>query len=121
MDADSPDVVFYQKVTKEHNAFLVIDCAHDFGHLGEKGKGIWEVQKLEDMSNVILIGTGSKCLSTNIGFIGIKDEKVIEALKHTSTAYMHSTVINPTQAATSLAQLRILRSEEGTLRRKKVV
>ena len=46
MDADSPDVVFYQKVTKEHNAFLVIDCAHDFGHLGEKGKGIWEVQKL---------------------------------------------------------------------------
>lgn len=73
------------------------------------------------MSNVILAGTGSKCLSTNIGFIGIKDKNVIEILKHTSTAYMHSTVLNPAQAATSLAQLKILRSEEGALKRKKVV
>lgn len=59
---------------------------------------------------MILVGTGSKCLSTNIGFIGIKDKKIIELLKHMSTAYMHTTVINPAQAATSLAQLRILKS-----------
>jgi glycine C-acetyltransferase len=39
MDADSPDLVFYQKIAKQYNAFLLIDCAHDFGHLGEKGKG----------------------------------------------------------------------------------
>ena len=121
MDSDSPDVVFYQKAAKENNAFLLIDSAHDFGHLGEKGRGITEVQKLLDFSNVILLGTGSKCLSTNIGFIGVKDKKVIEALKHTSTAYMHSTVLNPSQAAASLAQLAILRSEKGALRRKKVV
>lgn len=89
---------------------MLIDCAHDFGHLGEKGRGMWEVQKLEDRSNVILVGTGSKCLSTNIGFIGIKDKKVIDLLKNMSTAYMHATVLNPAQAATSLAQLRVLRS-----------
>ena len=39
MDADSPDVVFYQKIAKQYNAFLLIDCALDFGHLGEKGRG----------------------------------------------------------------------------------
>ena len=71
------------------------------------------------MSNMILIGTGSKCLSTNIGFVGIKDPKVIELLKHTP-CYANATTINPAQAATSLAQLRILRSEEGVRRRKKV-
>jgi 7-keto-8-aminopelargonate synthetase-like enzyme len=38
-----------------------------------------------------------------------------------STAYMHATVLNPAQAATSLAQLRILRSLEGKERRKTVV
>jgi len=38
-----------------------------------------------------------------------------------STAYMHATVINPAQAATSLAQLRILSSLEGQERRKKVI
>lgn len=113
MDSDSPDLVFYQKITKENNAFLLIDCAHDFGHLGEEGKGVWEVQGLKDRSNVILVGTGSKCLSTNIGFIGVQDRNVIELLRNMSTAYMHATVLNPAQAATSLAQLRILRSLEG--------
>lgn len=38
-----------------------------------------------------------------------------------STSYMHATVLNPAQAATSLAQLRILRSLEGKERRKTVI
>ena len=46
----------------------MIDCAHDFGSMGENGRGMWEVQDLKDRSNVIMIGTGSKTLSTNIGF-----------------------------------------------------
>jgi glycine C-acetyltransferase len=41
MDSDSPDLNFYQKITKQYNAFLLIDCAHDFGHLGATGKGIY--------------------------------------------------------------------------------
>jgi glycine C-acetyltransferase len=41
MDSDSPDLNFYQKVTKENGAFLLIDCAHDFGHIGDKGRGVW--------------------------------------------------------------------------------
>jgi len=41
MDSDSPDLNFYQKVTKENNAFLLIDCAHDFGHLGARGRGTY--------------------------------------------------------------------------------
>jgi len=39
MDADSPDLVYYQKAAKKYNAYLLIDCAHDFGHLGPTGKG----------------------------------------------------------------------------------
>ena len=46
MDSDSPDLVAYQKICKQYKAFLLIDCAHDFGHIGENGKGVWEVQKL---------------------------------------------------------------------------
>ena len=41
MDADSPDLIYYQKVTKKYNAYLLIDCAHDFGHLGPTGKGMF--------------------------------------------------------------------------------
>ena len=41
MDSDSPDLVAYQKICKKYNAFLLIDCAHDFGHIGEHGRGVW--------------------------------------------------------------------------------
>lgn len=77
MDSDTADLVETQKICKKYNAFLLIDCAHDFGCMGEGGRGCWEIQKLEDLSNVILIGTGSKCLSTNIGFVGCNNVKVI--------------------------------------------
>ena len=39
MDADSPDLKYYQRAAKKYNAYLLIDCAHDFGHLGPTGKG----------------------------------------------------------------------------------
>ena len=89
--------------------------------MGDNGRGNWEVQNLQDLSNVILIGTGSKTLSTNIGFVGCNIPKVIEFLKYYSTSYLFTNAINPVQAATSLANLRILRSEHGRQLRKKVI
>jgi glycine C-acetyltransferase len=41
MDSDSPDLKAYQQVCKQYNTYLLIDCAHDFGHIGEKGRGFW--------------------------------------------------------------------------------
>lgn len=34
MDSDSPDLKAYQRICKLNNAYLLIDCAHDFGHIG---------------------------------------------------------------------------------------
>ena len=121
MDSDTADLNETQRICKKYNAFLLLDCAHDFGCMGTDGKGCWEIQKLKDLSNVILIGTGSKCLSTNIGFVGCNSPKVIEYLKYYSTAYMFTNAINPVQAATSLSNLRILRSELGRQLRRKVL
>lgn len=120
MDSDSPNLKLLQQLCKSHGAFLLIDCAHDFGSMGEEGRGVWETQGLTDLSNVILLGTGSKTLSTNIGFVGCSYD-VIEYLKIYSTAYMFTNAINPVQAATSLANLSILSGYEGKLRRKKVI
>lgn len=68
-----------------------------------------------------MIGTGSKCLSTNIGFVACQDTKVTEYLKAASSAYRFTNTINPVQAATSLSNLRILRSELGNQKRIKVM
>ena len=69
---------------------------------------------------MILCGTGSKCLSTNIGFVGVRDRRVLELIRYMSDPYLNATTINPAQAAASLAQLNILRGQEGADRRKKV-
>ena len=42
-------------------------------------------------------------------------------VRYMTGAFYNATVINPVQAATSLAQLNILRNKEGADRRKKVV
>ena len=34
MDADTPDLVECQKVCKQYGAYLLMDCAHDFGCMG---------------------------------------------------------------------------------------
>ena len=78
------------------------------------------MQGLSDFSNVIMCGTGSKTLSTNIGFVGSKDKKLIDLIRHMTDSFSNATCINPVQAATSLAQLNILRNREGVERRQKV-
>ena len=112
---------FWARLTKKYDAFLLIDCAHDFGCMGPNGRGTFELQGLTDLSNVILMGGGSKCLSTNLGWVGCNDKNVIEYMKVHCTSYMFTNAINPIQGATALAQLRILKSEVGNQIRLKVL
>lgn len=72
----------------------MIDTAHDFGCMGPTGKGTWE-GVVTDMSNVLIMGGGSKCLSTNLGFIGCNSKSVIEYMKVHCTAYMFTNAVNP--------------------------
>jgi len=73
----------------------MIDSAHDFGCMGEEGKGAWEELGLKDLSNVVLMAGGSKCLSTNLGFVGCNNRGVMEYLKVHCTAYMFTNAVNP--------------------------
>lgn len=120
MDSDTPDFNELQQECKKYKSFLMIDSAHDFGCMGETGKGTWELQNLRDKSNVIFTATGSKSFSTNVGFAGCDDLNVIEYLKIFSTPYMFINSISPIQAATALANLATIRGEEGKQRRQKV-
>jgi glycine C-acetyltransferase len=38
---------------------------------------------------------GSKCLSTNVGWIGVNDPNVIDYLNYFSSAYMFTNAVNP--------------------------
>lgn len=121
MDSDNADLVFLQKECKKYGAFLLFDMAHDLGAIGEIGKGAVETQNLTDLSNVIIMGSGSKILGANIGFVGCSDPKLIDYLRHSSPTYIFSTVTAPSSCAVALNSLRIIRSPEGAEFRKKLM
>jgi len=90
------------------------------GAIGEIGRGAIENQNVSDFSNVVLLGSGSKVLGTNIGFVGCTDPKVVEYLKYMSPPHMFSNVAAPPSCAAALFNLRIVRSPKGLELRKKV-
>mmetsp|Transcript_28328 Transcript_28328/g.25138 ORF Transcript_28328/g.25138 Transcript_28328/m.25138 type:complete len:439 (+) Transcript_28328:177-1493(+) len=121
MDSDTHDLVYLQKECKKYNAYLIIDMAHDLGGVGEVGRGALETQGVTDLSNVLIVGSGSKVLSTNIGFVGCDDPKVIEYMRYFSPPYMYCNVVAPPQCAAALNNLRIIKSPKGLELRKKVM
>ena len=56
---------------------MMIDSAHDFGCMGKTGKGCWEDAGLVDKSNIVFMSGGSKCLSTNLGWVNIASFYII--------------------------------------------
>ena len=47
--------------------------SHDLGIFGKSGKGIFEEQGLKDLSNIVIVGSGSKSLGVNFGFCTMLD------------------------------------------------
>ena len=121
VDSSSPDLVKYQRIVSEHQAYLVINMGHDFGMFGPNGKGIWEEQGLTDLQNVFFLGSGSKSLGVNFGFLAVPGAKArfIQFWKYFCSTYMFTNAINPIQANCGLATLRMTRSELGNQLRKR--
>lgn len=41
VDSSSPDLVAYQRIAAENQAYLLLNIGHDFGIYGENGRGLW--------------------------------------------------------------------------------
>lgn len=42
LDSATPNLVNIQRIAKENQAFVAIGMGHDYGVIGENGKGVWE-------------------------------------------------------------------------------
>lgn len=120
MHSDTPDIGALRAVCDEYNALLLVDCAHDFGCIGESGLGHLGLQNMIDKTDVI-IGSFSKTFASNGGFIAVKDRSVAEYLKYFSATQTFSNALSPVQAATVLAALNIVQSAEGRDRRESLM
>lgn len=111
MDSDSPNLHAAMRLAREHDAIVILDVAHDFGAMGEKGMGLLEGVSAADQPDVIM-GSFSKTFAANGGFI-VCSRPVREYLAFHSPPHIFSNAISPLQTAVVNKAFDMVFSAEG--------
>jgi 7-keto-8-aminopelargonate synthetase-like enzyme len=119
MNSDSPDLRRMMELVHKYEAILIIDTAHDFGVIGEKGLGLLETYEMQYEKNVIICGAFSKAFGTNGGFIA-GPEVVRAQLTIMAPTYIFSTGASPLQCKLASKSLDLVFSDEGARMRKRL-
>ncbi|MCL2540577.1 MAG: pyridoxal phosphate-dependent aminotransferase family protein [Firmicutes bacterium] len=109
-----PEIV---KLAKKYGARIMIDDAHGLGTCGKCGRGTAEHFGLEKDVDLIM-GTFSKSLASLGGFL-VADRKVVDFVRHNSRPFIYSASIPPSNAASALAALRLIKREPQMVQRLK--
>lgn len=117
MNSDTPDLNAFCDLASEFRATLLVDVAHDFGALGDDGRGQLGIQKALDRVDLVM-GSFSKTFASNGGFVSTRSRAVQQYLRYYGATGTFSNGLSPVQAAVVLKALRIVRSQEGAQRRR---
>lgn len=116
MDSDTPDIGAMQDLCREFSATLMVDVAHDFGNIGEDGRGHIGLQQMTGKVDIVM-GSFSKTFASNGGFVSCNSPAVKEYLRYFGSTGTFSNALSPIQSAIVLKAFEVVRSEEGrTLR-----
>lgn len=110
MDGDIAPLRELAHIAQQHQSLLMIDDAHGFGVLGQKGAGSIEEAALTTDKIPILMGTLGKALGTSGAFVA-GDTALIEYLIQFARPYIYTTASSPALAYASLAALELLEQE----------
>jgi 8-amino-7-oxononanoate synthase len=112
MDGDIcplPDLV---ALKQRYGAFLVVDEAHSFGVLGASGRGVDEHWGLAPDAVDLWLGSLSKAIPSNGGFVAGSKASIVY-LQHGASTFMFSAALCPPATAAARAALQVLRAEPG--------
>lgn len=110
MDGDYPDLPELVRIKQTYASWLMVDEAHSFGVLGERGLGIREHFSLPGDAVDIWMGTLSKSLASCGGYIA-GSQPMIDILRNLAPGFLYSVGMPAQLAAPALAALQILRDE----------
>nr|WP_241263180.1 8-amino-7-oxononanoate synthase [Parahaliea mediterranea] len=110
MDGDVAPLAELAALTRERDAWLMVDDAHGFGVLGATGAGSTEAAGLGEAEVPVLMATLGKALGTAGAFVA-GSEDLVEALLQLARNYIYSTAMPPAIAAAALTALQLLREE----------
>lgn len=100
---------------RQHNAILVIDDAHGFGVLGDRGLGVLEALSL-NYANMIYMGTLGKAAGVSGAFI-VASGQLIEWVVQQARSYIYTTAAAPALAHALQTSLDLITGAEGKQRR----
>lgn len=110
MDGDTAPLQELSHTAKRHDALLMVDDAHGFGVLGEKGLGLCEQLGMSQDDVPILMCTFGKALGS-FGAIVAGCDTLIETLIQFARPYIYTTALPPAVAATNYTALKVLQME----------
>lgn len=110
MDGDAAPLQQLAAICKEQDAWLMVDDAHGFGVLGERGAGSTEAAGLDSAAVPVLMATLGKAMGTAGAFVA-GSELLIEGLIQQSRNYIYTTALPPAVAAATSESLLLLQQE----------
>jgi len=114
MDGDVCPLPAIVALKERWGAFLMVDEAHSFGALGERGRGVHEYFGIPASTVDVWSGSLSKAIPANGGFVAGSRELVVY-LQHAGAPFMFSAALCPAATAAALQALRVLRAEPERL------
>lgn len=110
MDGDQAPLGELADLASQFNCMTVVDEAHATGVYGEQGGGLVEALGLSTNPNLVRLGTLSKAIGTQGGFVSGSSE-LIEWLVQSARGWIYSTVLSPYLAGAALKSIQIIHQE----------
>lgn len=115
MDGDVAPLDQVVKIAKDFNCKVIVDDAHGTGVIGERGFGTVDYFGIDPNDIFIHMGTFSKTLGVNGGFLGGKSE-VIRYLRMTAKPYIFSASFPAHVAAAVIAGIELIERDHSLTR-----
>jgi len=110
MDGDIAPVDVLAKLASQHQGWLMVDDAHGFGCLGNRGGGVAELYGLDQQQLPVLMGTLGKAFGTYGAFVA-GSEELIETLIQFARPYIYTTALPPAVASATMTSLKLLQQQ----------
>ncbi|MFS8979790.1 8-amino-7-oxononanoate synthase [Cupriavidus necator] len=115
MDGDIAPMTELLELAESHDAWIVVDDAHGFGLLGERGHGVLEHFGLSS-KRFIYVGTLGKAAGVAGAFVAAH-QSVVEHLVNVGRPYIYTTAAPPAAAHALLTSLTLIAGNDGRQRR----
>ena len=118
MDGDIAPLPALLRLAEAHDAWLVVDDAHGFGVLGERGRGVLEHFGLCS-ERLILVGTLGKAAGLAGAFV-VAHATIAQYLLQAARTYIFTTASLPAVAHALCTSLALIEGAEGQARRQQL-